>query len=234
MVNTVNMTPRTSRPQHPDGVAAALLAAGTALAREGGPEAVVLREATRRVQVSPAAAYRHFADHRALLGAVGAVAMSELAEAMELGQPRVDEGDPAELARLRLRAVGAGYLRYARDEPGLFRTAFATVEEVGHADEGRGRSGLTPLELLTAALDGLVEVGRLPARRRPGAELVAWSAVHGLATLLHGPLRGLDDDEVHEVSAQLLDTIERGLLSTGSPGASEAAVRRGPPAVGRG
>ncbi|MBA3704019.1 MAG: TetR family transcriptional regulator, partial [Rubrobacteraceae bacterium] len=43
----------------------ALLEAGTELARGGGPEAVVLREATRRVGVAPSAAYRHFADRRA-------------------------------------------------------------------------------------------------------------------------------------------------------------------------
>ena len=37
----------------------ALLEAGTELARGGGPDAVVLREATRRAGVVPSAAYRH-------------------------------------------------------------------------------------------------------------------------------------------------------------------------------
>jgi len=46
---------------------------------------------------------------------------------------------------------------------------------------------------LAAALDELVEAGVLPRERRPGAEYLAWSAVHGLAMLLiDGPLRGLD------------------------------------------
>ena len=39
----------------------ALLEAGIELARSGGPDAVVLREATRRAGVAPNAAYRHFA-----------------------------------------------------------------------------------------------------------------------------------------------------------------------------
>ncbi|MES2609602.1 MAG: helix-turn-helix domain-containing protein, partial [Pseudomonadota bacterium] len=39
----------------------ALLDAGIELARQGGPDAVVLREATRRAGVAPNAAYRHFA-----------------------------------------------------------------------------------------------------------------------------------------------------------------------------
>lgn len=45
----------------------ALLDAGIELARSGGPDAVVLREATRRAGVAPNAAYRHFASREALL-----------------------------------------------------------------------------------------------------------------------------------------------------------------------
>ncbi|MEU9375986.1 helix-turn-helix domain-containing protein [Streptomyces sp. NPDC048255] len=48
----------------------ALIKAGVELARQGGPEAVVLRAATRHVGVAPNAAYRHFADRSALLHAV--------------------------------------------------------------------------------------------------------------------------------------------------------------------
>jgi len=40
-----------------------------------------------------------------------------------------------------------------------------------------------------AALDKLVAAKVLPPERRPGAELLAWSAVHGLAMLvIDGPL----------------------------------------------
>ena len=54
-----------------------LLAAGIALAQDGGPEAVVLREATRRAGVAPNAAYRHFASREALLQAVRAAALAK-------------------------------------------------------------------------------------------------------------------------------------------------------------
>src|SRR5690606_2791945 len=99
--------------------------AGVELARECGPDAVVLREATRRVGVSPNAAYRHFADRDALLEAVCDVGQSELAVAIEEEFARVPEGDPAAVARGHLRAIGTAYVRYARREPGLFRTAFS-------------------------------------------------------------------------------------------------------------
>jgi AcrR family transcriptional regulator len=61
----------------------ALVEAGTEMAREGGPDAVVLREATRRAGVAPSAAYRHFEDRQALLDAVCSAAQASLAVTME-------------------------------------------------------------------------------------------------------------------------------------------------------
>ncbi|HEX3711228.1 MAG TPA: TetR family transcriptional regulator, partial [Trebonia sp.] len=63
--------PQAQRRRRPRGaVRDGLVAAGLELARAGGPEAVVLREATRMVGVVPNAAYRHFADRDELLAAV--------------------------------------------------------------------------------------------------------------------------------------------------------------------
>ena len=193
----------------------ALLGAGTELARVGGPEAVVLREATRRVGVAPSAAYRHFADRRALLDAVCSAAQAALAGAIEdelAGLPR--GGHPADSARARLRGVGTGYLRFATAEPGLFRTAFSASDNLRSAASPAraGEGGLTPFQLLGAALDELVEAGVVPPERRPGAEFLAWSAVHGLAMLLiDGPLRGLEHARAQDVGRRLIDMVERGL-----------------------
>lgn len=210
-MDTVNMQRPTYR--HGD-LRSALLAAGVELARTGGPDAVVLREATRRVGVSPNAAYRHYADHRALLREVCTTAMAQLARAMEAEQASLAPAPRRDTARARLRAVGAGYLRYAQDEPGLFRTAFAVADEITDEAAAAGDSGLTPFQLLAAALDDLVAVGLLPPDERPDAEMVAWSAVHGLSMLLiDGPLRSLDRAHADQVGQQLLDHIEAGLLS---------------------
>ncbi|WP_433253751.1 TetR/AcrR family transcriptional regulator [Streptosporangium sp. CA-135522] len=193
----------------------ALLEAGFALARTGGPEAVILREATRRAGVAPNAAYRHFADRDALIHAVSLAAMAELAHTMETEQadlPRLD--DPVQAACARFRAVGTGYLRFARTEPGLFRTAFFVPADMSQAQAApsAGTSGLTPFQLLGAALDDLVTVGRMSAEHRPGAEFIVWAGVHGLAALLiDGPLRGLQDAQADEATHLLIDMIERGL-----------------------
>src|SRR5579872_7291884 len=66
-----------------------LVTAGLELARAGGPDAVVLREAARMVGVVPNAAYRHFADRDELLAAVCTAAMGELAARMAAGTGRV-------------------------------------------------------------------------------------------------------------------------------------------------
>lgn len=193
----------------------ALLEAGLQLAAAGGPDAVVLREATRRAGVAPNAAYRHFANREDLLDAVRAAAVAAVAEAMEAEMVRVPrEGTPLAQARARLRAVGAGYLGFARAHTGLFRTAFGGRFALAATPDPAkaGRSGMDPFRHLSAALDDLVAAGALPAERRPGAEFLAWSTVHGLALLLlDGPLRGLADVQVDGLTERLLDMVERGL-----------------------
>lgn len=202
-------------PYHHGDLRRALLEAGVALARAGGPEAVALRAATRAAGVSPNAAYRHFADRDALLAAVSLAAQAEVAAAMEAELDRHSPtGDPRTDAQAALRAVGAGYLRFATAEPGLFRAAFTVSTDLRNAtsEAGRGPGGRTPFQLLGDALDALVDAGALPAADRPGADLLAWSAVHGLSTLLlTGPLRTLDAETVAALGHRLLDLVERGL-----------------------
>ncbi len=193
----------------------ALLEAGVALARAGGPDAVVLREATRRAGVVPNAAYRHFANREALLQAVRAAALAALANAMEAELARLPPGwGAARDARARLRATGLAYVRFALDETGLFRTAFSVpAAQPGTADPAAASvSGLNPFQMLGAILDQMVAAGVLPAERRPAAEYLAWSAVHGLAMLaIEGPLRRLSHAEVEALAQRVLDMVEQGL-----------------------
>jgi hypothetical protein len=75
-----------------------------------------------------------------------------------------------------------------------------------------GRGGLNPFELLGSVLDQMVAVGAMPAGRRPGAEYLAWSSVHGLAMLLvDGPLKTMPAEDRERVVEGLLDMVEQGL-----------------------
>jgi AcrR family transcriptional regulator len=192
----------------------ALIEAGVDLAREGGPAAVVLREATRRTGVTPNAAYRHFTDRQALLDAVCSSCQALVAQSIEADQAAIAVTQSTEAARLRFRAVGTGYLRFALEQPGQFQTAFSASSDMESATSSAraGASGLTPFQLLTQALDDLVTVGLLAPERRPAAEFLAWSSVHGLAELfIDGPLRALPAPVKQGLIVRVIDMVEKGL-----------------------
>lgn len=204
---------------HHGDLANALTVAATQLARDGGPEAVVLREAARKVGVSATAAYRHFAGHGDLIHAVKGAAQERLAESMraELAttEPLANASDEA---LRRMRAIGMAYLRFALAEPGLFRTAFCRADKEyleRSADEHVDGMAASPaFQLLAETLNGLMAAGLLPPQRRPFAEIQAWSAVHGLAMLLlDGPLEKLDDRDRDEAIERVLDGVIYGLVA---------------------
>ncbi len=193
----------------------ALLEAGLDLAREHGPEGVVLREATRRTGVAFNAAYRHYNGQPDLLEAVRAAALAKVARTMEDELSALGPLNPSpEYARSSLRAIGKGYLRFAHEEAGLFRTAFVmpAVIEGKTQHPATGECGLNPFQLLGMALDRMQAAGILPADQRAQAEFLAWSAVHGMAMLiLDGPLRTAPKEQLKSLSQRLLTMVERGL-----------------------
>jgi AcrR family transcriptional regulator len=204
------------RPYHHGNLRAALIEAGVELARVGGPDAVTLREACRRVGVSHTAAYRHFSDRDALLAAVADAAMDTLAELIERLIDGADGPDPAAAAEAGVRATGRAYIRFDISEPGLFRTAFALPERHGDpiSAASPGVQAPGPLGLLSRSLDRLQASGAMPPQRRPDAEITAWSAVHGLSMLLlDGPLRSLPDELRDGVVERVLRDVSRGLTA---------------------
>jgi len=215
------MSPASADPErrksyHHGALNSALVEASIELARDGGPDRVILREAARAAGVSHSAAYRHFADREALLAEVSRHARSELAAEMRRRVAR------AKGPRQRLRAVGTAYIDFALTEPGLFRTAFTShpatspVADQNRADAGHPGDGADPFEILGEALDQCQAAGLLNPHRRPGAEIAVWSAVHGLAgLLLDGPLPRTAAG-IEFARRQVLELIERGLLNGGS------------------
>ena len=192
--------PTRRRPTYHHGdLRTALIDAGLALTRTGGPEALTIREATRRVGVSPNAAYRHFADREALLQAVATAIQHRMTARM---QSSVRRRGSTEL----LRAVGIGYIKFALDEPGWFAVAFFGADQSGET------VGAPPYLALVEALDAMVDAGALPPERRDGAEWPCWSAVHGFAELaLRGPLHGASRRAVELLGARTVDDIIAGL-----------------------
>jgi len=132
VVDAVNMVRSTSehngeeRGYHHGNLREALVEAGVDLARTGGPNAVLLRAASRQAGVSHNAVYRHFANQEDLLAAVAERCMTQLGLLMIERSTRVTARGPVPRARARLEAIGRAYIDFARTEPGWFRTAFSS------------------------------------------------------------------------------------------------------------
>ncbi|MFD3928042.1 TetR/AcrR family transcriptional regulator [Streptomyces sp. NPDC058614] len=211
-----SITDGKSRYHHGD-LRNALIEAALELAAEGGPERVVLREAARSVGVSPTAAYRHFSGQADLLEAVKTRGQLALADSMVeavRALPALD--DPGEEAVRRTEAIGRGYVRFAIEHPGLYRTAFCrTTEDDGDfagLEVPEERPEFAAFVLLAETLDVLAATGRMRPENRPAAEVAAWSTVHGLSLLiLDGPLAHLPADQRDVVVERTLTAIVAGL-----------------------
>jgi AcrR family transcriptional regulator len=215
-VSSANTDLGRRKPYHHGALQSALIEASIELAREGGPDRVVLREAARAAGVSHSAAYRHFADREALLVEVSRRARIELATEM---RRRIDlVTDPLQ----RLQAVGTAYVTFALTQPGLFSTAFishpaatdpADLDRPAQPETPYPTDGPEPFDILGQVLDQAQTAGLLDPRRRPGAEIAVWSAVHGLASLLlDGPLPASPADIEYSLGL-VFDLIARGLLN---------------------
>jgi AcrR family transcriptional regulator len=195
---------------HHGSLRSALVDAGVQLAREGGPGAIVLREVARRIGVSPNAAYRHFADLPELSDAVADAALAALADSMRRELTALpDTQDPLS----RLSAVGRGYVHFALAEPGLFAAAFSRAKDRIDPANETPDGQRTASGLLQDALDGLVAAGLLAPADRESAVTMAWAAVHGLSTLLLGPLGAVPPSAREPLIDATLTLVCRGLTS---------------------
>ena len=160
---------------HHGSLRAALIESTARLVAEKGPSGVTLREAARRVGVSEAAPYQHFADKSALLTGVADAGF----ELLNLSISAALEGAPPDPVD-RLEALSLAYLRFALDRPHYFRLMF------GRLSDARASTAAPAVSLF----DHLVESVRA-ARLSHGhddedslnAAALLWSVPHGLALL---------------------------------------------------
>ena len=168
---------------HHGNLRSALVEQALELVEKAGAESFSLREAARLVGVSANAAYRHFADKSDLLMAVAAAGADLQKQYLLRALAAAPERSTAAGAAIeRLRAVGRGYVEFAVAHPELLRVMFGSRWPAARTVDGFRTTG--PYALLGQTLDDLASAGVLPAARRPGAELKAWTVVHGFATLV--------------------------------------------------
>ncbi|WP_448953917.1 TetR/AcrR family transcriptional regulator [Labrys neptuniae] len=163
---------------HHGDLKAALLAAAELVLAERGIEGFTLRECARRAGVSHAAPAHHFGDVAGLLTAVAVLGFETLTASMRQARAGID--DPAD----RLRAIGRGYVTFARHYPERFRLAFnrhcLNTDDPNLRAAGREAFGELEIaiRLLTGAGDEPLSDDRLTVL------LHTWSVVHGYAHLI--------------------------------------------------
>src|SRR5580658_10780437 len=113
-------TPAKGGRYHHGDLRSALVDAAIGLIAERGVRGFSLAEASRRVGVTTAAPYRHFADRDALLAAVAVRSLQVFAAMVA-----VEAGDADEPAQ-RLAAMARAYVRFAAEQRPLFDTLFSS------------------------------------------------------------------------------------------------------------
>lgn len=183
--------PAKKRSYHHGDLRAALIDTAVELIAERGVRDFSLAEASRRLGVTVAAPYRHFADREALLAAAAVRASEALAEALAA----VPNGLPPEE---RLAGFAAAYVRFAAENRPLFETLFAAGLDKSRHPELEESSRRTKSDLITAAL-------MLSGGDHATAEalvIAVATAAHGHATLLMDGGFGLGPEAVDLAVAQ--------------------------------
>lgn len=189
---------------HHGALRIAALAAAAVEIDAHGPLGFTVEGVTRRLGVTPAALYRHFASRDALVGAVLADALARFVE-------QVDAGARAHAApRPMMAAALEAYVAFALANPGCYRLLFSRA---GMAVFPRDMFGIEPAypELLRAALGKLLG----PRADVDREFLMVWAFVHGTASLLlEGVLADLETtaqrlERAHELIAAYLDRLAR-------------------------
>ena len=195
---------------HHGDLRAALIDVAISLIAERGVREFSLAEASRRLGVTVAAPYRHFAARDDLLAAVGMRALEEFAAALAAEER---DTDPPEQ---RLAALARAYVRFAGEQRPLFDTLFVAGIDKNRYPEVRRAFHALEDTFRACAL----EVCEHDARAADALMAATEATAHGHATLL---LDGAFDDEEDPVGS----AAEQAAAATLAIIQGRAALRRG-------
>lgn len=193
------------KPYHHKNLRPVLLDEAAKMIAEGGAISVTMRELGRRVGVSRGAAYRHFSDKDALLMAVSASGFEKLGKAVQT----VVE-DPSLSYGTRLIDLGKIYLRFAIENPAHYRLMYGK-EALSRWNQPVLKDSADGLfHLLFDVIQGFQEESGVPEKDTRTLVYIAWSSVHGLASILIEEHIMADVDIEHIIN-EAMQTILAGL-----------------------
>ena len=157
----------------------ALIQAGLELLAEGGARELDLRKVARRVGVSHAAPYRHFADKQALIAAINEEGFRLLAERIQ-ATLREAPDEPLE----QLFGLALAYVRFAEAHPWLMREMFSGLSIERETFASLHDASKTVYRLYTDVIRRGQEAGKIIEGEPVALAGVLWSVLHGLAMLI--------------------------------------------------
>ena len=161
----------------------ALLRAASDLLETTGAAGLSLRGLAERAGLSRQAPYNHFADKQTLLAELACEGFDRLGRALELAGRH--DAEPI----VRLERAALAYITFALATPALFRLMFSKELVVIKHHPAADAASNTAFGRLVEIVTSLV-----PPNSVADLSLVAWSVVHGYATLcieaaIEGPER---------------------------------------------
>ena len=172
---------------HHGDLRAAVIAAGLKRLEAGDDGELGLRALARDVGVSATALYRHFPDKEALLDALADEGLRRLGARQTQAWLKAGGG------RAGFLATGIAYVRFAHDEPAVFRLSF--TRQMSARCEPGADGGEVGYNLLRAGVAQTMTHLEDPDT----AALHAWALVHGLAMLILDRRIAWDETMVEQV-----------------------------------
>lgn len=157
----------------------ALIGAAKQLIQEKGPEGFSMAEACRIAGVSAAAPYRHFDDRDALVGAVASQGFDTLTERGKAERDKYPAGSVDSIV-----AMGQAYVKFAADEPAIFRLMFASHKGEDAFQDSVSDQGDRCFNILLYAVEAFRADKGLSEHKTLDIALPLWTIVHGTACLL--------------------------------------------------
>jgi AcrR family transcriptional regulator len=172
--------PRSEVRPHDGGLRRDLIAAALELVETSGTRGLSWREVARRADVSHTAPYRHFANKEELLAAVAEQGFCNLTERM-VERMAVAPDDVSK----QLEAMAIAYVEFAAEKPAHFRVMFGRdVPDIDKHASLRDAYDVTNGLFRTGVAEVLEEAGKIGVEvNAEHFTLMAWSLVHGLASL---------------------------------------------------
>lgn len=199
-------------PADVEGTKTRLLVEARDLYLEVGLSSFSLREVARRVGVSAAAVYRHFASKEALLAEVCAAGFRQFGSYLlrALGEPT---------PRARLVRATELYLQFARENPRDYRVIFMgdieSFSPVRARKAGLREAPDPTFQFLIDRVRECMQTKLLKKRDESEVAAIVWAHVHGLASLRISGHLGIvgDDEDFARFYAHSVDRLLAGLAT---------------------